>query len=94
MRDIDRVSRWGGEEFVVLLPGAGFAQAHEVAERLRERVQALPPRWQERAVPLTVSAGVSDVYFRKSMKSHLSVMLVFTFTITAGRTSWWSHSRK
>ncbi len=60
MRDIDRVSRWGGEEFVVLLPGAGFAQAHDVAERLRERVQSLPPRWQDQPVPLTLSAGVSE----------------------------------
>jgi diguanylate cyclase (GGDEF)-like protein len=60
MRDIDRVGRWGGEEFVVLLPGAPLAQAREVAERLRERVQALPLRWQDQAVSLTVSAGVSQ----------------------------------
>ncbi|MBL0092967.1 MAG: GGDEF domain-containing protein [Piscinibacter sp.] len=60
MRDIDRVGRWGGEEFIVLLPGTPLAQAQEVAERLRERTQALPPRWQERAVPLTVSLGVSQ----------------------------------
>jgi diguanylate cyclase (GGDEF)-like protein len=60
MRDIDRVGRWGGEEFIVLLPGTPLAQAQEVAERLRERTQSLPPRWQERAVPLTVSLGVSQ----------------------------------
>lgn len=60
MRDIDRVGRWGGEEFVVLLPGASLGQAREVGERLRERVQALPLRWQDQAVPLTLSAGVSQ----------------------------------
>jgi diguanylate cyclase (GGDEF)-like protein len=60
MRDIDRVGRWGGEEFVVVLPGTPMAQAQEVAERLRERAQALPPRWQERPLPLTVSLGVSQ----------------------------------
>jgi len=60
MRDIDRVGRWGGEEFVVLLPGSTLAQAQEVAERLRERAQALPPRWQDRALPLTLSAGLSQ----------------------------------
>lgn len=42
------------------LPGTPLAQAQEVAERLRERTQSLPPRWQERAVPLTVSLGVSQ----------------------------------
>lgn len=60
MRDIDRVGRWGGEEFVVLLPGASLGQAREVGERLRERVQALPLRWQDQAVPLTLSGGVSQ----------------------------------
>jgi diguanylate cyclase (GGDEF)-like protein len=60
MRDIDRVGRWGGEEFIVVLPGTPLAQAQEVAERLRERAQALPPRWQERNLPLTLSAGLSQ----------------------------------
>lgn len=60
MRDIDRVGRWGGEEFLVLLPGAALAQAREAAERLRERVQSLPLRWQDQAVPLTLSAGASQ----------------------------------
>jgi diguanylate cyclase (GGDEF)-like protein len=60
MRDIDRVGRYGGEEFVVLLPGTGQHDAMLTAERLREKVQSLPPRWQERAVPLTVSIGVSE----------------------------------
>ena len=60
MRDIDRVGRWGGEEFVVLLPGATLPQAQEVAERLRERCQALPPRWQDEVLPLTLSVGLSQ----------------------------------
>jgi diguanylate cyclase (GGDEF)-like protein len=60
MRDIDRVGRYGGEEFVVLLPGAAQHDARVTAERLREKVQGLPPRWQERALSLTVSIGVSE----------------------------------
>jgi diguanylate cyclase (GGDEF)-like protein len=60
MRDIDRVGRYGGEEFVVLLPRTALAEARVTAERLREKVQGLPPRWQERALPVTVSIGVSQ----------------------------------
>ncbi len=60
MRDIDRVGRYGGEEFVVLLPGTGRHDAQVTAERLREKVAGLPPRWQDRALPLTVSIGVSE----------------------------------
>lgn len=59
-RDIDRVGRWGGEEFVLLLPGTTLAQAREAAERLRERVEALPPRWQEQPLPLTLSIGAAQ----------------------------------
>ncbi len=36
------LGRLGGEEFAMLLPGAGPAQAGAVAERLRRRVAALP----------------------------------------------------
>jgi len=60
MRDIDRVGRYGGEEFVVMLPGTAQHDAFVTAERLREKVQGLPPRWQDRALALTISIGVSE----------------------------------
>jgi hypothetical protein len=60
MRDIDRVGRYGGEEFVVLLPGTTRSDALVTAERLREKVHGLPPRWQERTLRLTVSIGVAQ----------------------------------
>lgn len=36
----DFVGRYGGEEFCVMLPGSSLAQAREVAERLREDIEA------------------------------------------------------
>jgi len=42
VRDSDVVGRFGGEEFVVLLPGADADEAGKVAERLRDRVGAAP----------------------------------------------------
>src|SRR5690606_25853035 len=41
LRKGEPVSRFGGEEFVAALPGATIADAHRVADRLRERVAAL-----------------------------------------------------
>jgi diguanylate cyclase (GGDEF)-like protein len=38
IRPDDVPARWGGEEFVVLLPECGLADAHLVAERLRDRL--------------------------------------------------------
>ncbi|MFE2757805.1 diguanylate cyclase [Actinosynnema sp. NPDC059335] len=39
VRDADLVGRWGGEEFVVLLPGADPVVARQVAERIRAAVR-------------------------------------------------------
>jgi diguanylate cyclase (GGDEF)-like protein len=59
MRDIDRLGRYGGEEFLVLLPGTALAQARVVAERLRERVEAVPPVWEAAPLKLSVSIGIA-----------------------------------
>jgi diguanylate cyclase (GGDEF)-like protein len=38
IRDVDLAARWGGEEFVLLLPGTDLAGAARVAERIRRAV--------------------------------------------------------
>lgn len=59
-RESDVPIRYGGEEFAVLLPGAGMAEASGIAERIREAIEisefALPGG---NALRLTISAGVS-----------------------------------
>ena len=39
VREGDRCFRWGGDEFAILLPDSGAADADELAERLRRRVE-------------------------------------------------------
>ncbi|AIZ31665.1 diguanylate cyclase AdrA [Pseudomonas parafulva] len=39
LRKTDLVARYGGDEFCVMLPGAGLAQAEEILERLRQAVE-------------------------------------------------------
>jgi diguanylate cyclase (GGDEF)-like protein len=59
-KDIDVAARFGGEEFIVLLPNAHAEIAYEIAERIRKAVELLPlcSAW-----PLTVSIGVATAYF-------------------------------
>lgn len=60
LRTEDRVARFGGEEFVVLLPGCGLARAGAEAERLRLGVQAAPLVEGGATVGLSVSIGVAE----------------------------------
>ncbi|GII91652.1 GGDEF domain-containing protein [Sinosporangium siamense] len=59
LRDYDVVGRFGGEEFVVLLPRADVAEARRVAERLRTRVGRMAVSADEAMVTVTISVGVA-----------------------------------
>ena len=61
LRDIDFAARFGGEEFVVLLPGTNAENALKTAERLRVLVgDARIPLQQGGVVKITVSIGVAS----------------------------------
>jgi diguanylate cyclase (GGDEF)-like protein/excisionase family DNA binding protein len=57
VRDKDRVYRYGGDEFAVLLPGASRGQAFEVGQRIRRAVAELPD--PPTGPKVTISVGVS-----------------------------------
>ncbi len=57
LRASDVMARWGGEEFLLLLPDTQGRQAQASVMRLLERVRALPQRSGQ---PLSFSAGVTE----------------------------------
>jgi diguanylate cyclase (GGDEF)-like protein len=59
LRDYDIVGRFGGEEFVVLLPGTDTVEACRVAERLRSRVRRMAVPAEDGSVTVTISVGLS-----------------------------------
>ena len=60
MREVDRLARFGGEEFLVLLPGLAPADALPVAERLRSVVAAAPMPLAGVSITLSVSIGMAE----------------------------------
>jgi diguanylate cyclase (GGDEF)-like protein len=59
-RQLDIVGRYGGEEFIVILPATTADGASVVAERVRERVEALALVADKgQPVPVTVSVGAT-----------------------------------
>ncbi len=59
LRDYDVVGRFGGEEFVILLPNADVTEARRVAERLRTWVGRMVVPVDDVMIKVTVSAGVA-----------------------------------
>ena len=61
IRGIDLACRYGGEEFVLVMPETDMAVAAMVAERLRRRIAAEPFAIQQgsRVVPVTISIGIA-----------------------------------
>jgi len=61
-RATDLVARWGGEEFVIILPNTDLAGAAEVAENVRKNVEETPIPTEDGSITsVTVSIGVNSV---------------------------------
>lgn len=61
MRDADIAGRYGGEEFVVLLPDTDSEGAASVAERLRQAIEAHEVVYEGHSIRFTVSLGIADL---------------------------------
>ncbi len=60
MRTSDFIARFGGEEFVAILPETTITQARALAEKLRTKVERAVFRYEGTAINVTISAGVSE----------------------------------
>ncbi len=59
MRVQDVVARWGGEEFLILLPDTTLEEAIQIAERLRGIVERSVVEIPSRTLQITFSGGVA-----------------------------------
>jgi diguanylate cyclase (GGDEF)-like protein len=59
IRKEDIFSRYGGEEFALLLPEVGLDGAKILCERLRTSIEGAMFRYQDKRVQVTVSLGLA-----------------------------------
>jgi len=69
LRAADFLARFGGEEFVILLPHTQMADGLALLERLRQTVEACPFHFKGEPVTITVSMGITT--FRPGERSDL-----------------------
>lgn len=61
LRNSDTKCRYGGEEFLILLPDTPVAGAYRVAETLRKDLEQHPVNWNEHTLVITASFGITDL---------------------------------
>ena len=70
IRDNDILGRYGGEEFVVILPKTAKTQALEIAERIRANIASHQFLYEGTPIKLTVSCGVASL--KENVKDHIA----------------------
>jgi diguanylate cyclase (GGDEF)-like protein len=73
VRSLDSVGRYGGEEFLVLLPETDGESARLIAERLRKRIEEKELMYEENRVQLTLSGGLA--VFREGMDENALIRI-------------------
>jgi diguanylate cyclase len=61
LRKIDIVTRFGGEEFVIIMPSTDGTAATQAVEKVRKVIEESPFNFQGKPVRITMSFGVTEV---------------------------------
>jgi diguanylate cyclase (GGDEF)-like protein len=60
LREMDLAARWGGEEFLILLPDTDARGARRAAEKVQAVIGDRPFTWKDRKITLTMTFGVCE----------------------------------
>ena len=60
LRNVDHIGRFGGEEFIVILPNTNLKNAVLVAEKVREAIANFKHNIEEQIIQATVSIGIAS----------------------------------
>ena len=73
LRDSDRIARYGGDEFAVILPETGAEGALKTAERVRKTVDGLRIKYDGNIINLTMSVGVFSFRLEEKISTDESI---------------------
>ncbi len=59
IRPYDAIGRYGGEEFLLVLPGCGIDECSQVANRILNVIQEQPVQFKDKSIAVTISLGLT-----------------------------------
>jgi diguanylate cyclase (GGDEF)-like protein len=65
-RDSDVVARYGGDEFVIILPGTPVQEANKLLQRLQQHFRDKPMRYKEKVLGVSITFGVASMADRNA----------------------------
>lgn len=65
-RDYDTPARFGGEEFLLVLPDTALEDAYTIAERIRKRAEEAPVEYNGHLISFTMSLGVAALVLEET----------------------------
>lgn len=85
---VDSVVRYGGEEFLLILPETDLAGGELLAERLRLALSAQPIAYGDQQISATASFGVASIDFsRRSTSAHMNMITAADDMLYAAKNS-------
>lgn len=71
LRTQDALARWGGEEFLIMLPETNQQQAMAVADKLRQSVAQTPFHYRNQRIAMAITAGVAEFDTRSGLEASI-----------------------
>lgn len=63
VRSSDVVTRYGGEEFIIICPKSSIESSYKIAERIQRKIKENPYRDGDVVIEITVSIGIADYLY-------------------------------